>query len=49
VLNVDGCNYLAVISAISKVGQLNKANINKVTAVKLLPFKPGQIVNPETF
>jgi hypothetical protein len=39
VLNVDGCNYLAVISAISKVGQLNKANINKVTAIKLLPFK----------
>lgn len=47
---------MSVISEIQKVGQINRANINKVTGVKLVPFKvskypfnfakPGQIVNP---
>jgi hypothetical protein len=39
ILNIDGNNYLGVISEILKVGQINKANINKVATVKLLPFK----------
>lgn len=38
ILNVDGNNYLGVINEIAKVGQINRANINKITAVKLLPF-----------
>jgi hypothetical protein len=56
IINIDGNNYLSVISEIQKVGQINRANINKVTGVKLVPFKvskypfnsakPGQIVNP---
>lgn len=39
VLNIDGNNYLGVITEIQKVGQINRANINKVTMTKLLPFK----------
>jgi hypothetical protein len=39
ILNIEGVNYLGVISEIAKVGQINKANINKVVSVKLLPFK----------
>lgn len=39
ILNIEGVNYLGVISEIAKVGQINKANINKVVTVKLLPFK----------
>lgn len=39
ILNIDGSNYLGVISEIAKVGQINKANINKVQTVKLVPFK----------
>ena len=43
VINVDSCNYLAVINGISKVGQINRANINKVTSVKLIPFKVSKL------
>lgn len=39
ILNIDGSNYLGVISEIQKVGQINRANINKVTGVKLIPFQ----------
>ena len=39
VLNVNGNNYLGVIVGSAEVGQLNKAKINKVTQVKLIPFK----------
>ena len=45
ILNVDGNNYLGVINEIAKVGQINRANINKITAVKLLPFR----VSPSLF
>jgi hypothetical protein len=39
IINIDGNNYLGVISEIQKVGQINRANINKVTGIKLVPFK----------
>lgn len=38
ILNYGDVNYLAVIAGVQQVGQINKAKINKVTAVKLLPF-----------
>jgi len=37
-LNYGDVNYLAVIAGVQQVGIINKAKINKVTAVKLLPF-----------
>ena len=39
VMNVNGANYLGVISASQVVGTLNQAKINKVTQVKIFPFK----------
>jgi hypothetical protein len=39
VMNVNGANYLGVISASQVVGTLNKAKINKVSQVKIFPFK----------
>ena len=38
IMNVHGLNFLAVITKIEVVGQLNKVNINKVATVRLLPF-----------
>ena len=38
ILNYQGANYLAVISHHQHVGTINKAKINKVTGVKILPF-----------
>jgi hypothetical protein len=38
-MNVNGTNYLGVISASEVVGVLSQAKINKVTQVKMLPFK----------
>ena len=38
IMNYGGCNYLGVISGMAPVGQINKAKINKVSSVKLLPF-----------
>lgn len=43
ILNIDGKNYLGVISEIAKVGQINRANINKITGVKLVPFKVSDL------
>lgn len=37
-MNYQGANYLAVISHHQHVGTINKAKINKVTGVKILPF-----------
>jgi hypothetical protein len=37
-MNYGGFNYLGVIAGMKQVGVINKAKINKVTSVKLLPF-----------
>lgn len=39
ILNFQGLNFLGVITQHYKCGHLNKAAVNKVTAVKFLPFK----------
>ena len=39
IINVTGLNYLVVINKAEVVGQLLQVNINKVSEVKLLPFK----------
>ena len=38
-MNVNGMNYLGVISASQLVGVLGQAKINKVAQVKMIPFK----------
>jgi hypothetical protein len=48
-LNYGDVNYLAVIAGVQQVGQINKAKINKVTAVKLLPFSVSDTFKPDYF
>jgi len=43
IMNVSGNNFLVVISHAQVVGQLNRVNINKVTNVRLLPFKVSRL------
>ena len=43
ILNFGDINYLAVIAGAKQVGQINKAKIHKVTAVKLLPFSVSDL------
>ena len=38
IMNYGGVNFLAVISGHQNVGTIKGAKINKVAAVKLLPF-----------
>jgi hypothetical protein len=39
IMNYGGVNFLAVISGHQNVGTIKGAKINKVAAVKLLPFQ----------
>ena len=43
-MNVNGMNYLGVISASQLVGVLVQAKINKVVQVKMIPFKVSCVV-----
>ncbi len=43
IMNVQGLNFLAVISGCEVVGQLSKVNINKVATVRLLAFQEGAL------
>jgi hypothetical protein len=46
ILNLFGFNFLCVIKQIERVAVLNKANINKITGVKIYPFNPESLSAP---
>lgn len=39
IMNVHGLNFLVVITEVEVVGTLKGVNINKISQVRLLPFK----------
>lgn len=39
IMNVHGLNFLVVITEVEVVGTINRVNINKISQVRLLPFK----------
>jgi hypothetical protein len=45
IMNYGGVNFLAVISGHQNVGSIKGAKINKVAAVKLLPFQVSPSFN----